>query len=53
MLVMFLGADVGRLAGTRFNPKTLIDGDQLMAEYFQWLVALPTRTADRQEDDLM
>lgn len=36
----FLQADIERLAGTRFNPETLIDIDELMAGYFRWLSSL-------------
>ena len=37
----FLSADINRLAGTRYNSRTLIEIDGLMAKYFEWLAALP------------
>lgn len=43
----FLSADIERLAGTRFNPHTLIEIDQLMGEYFQWLACLGERTKQK------
>lgn len=33
----FLRSDIQRLAGTRYNPNTLIDIDDTMAKYFDWL----------------
>ncbi len=36
----FLRSDVGRLAGTRYSPHTLIDIDDQFADYFRWLKGL-------------
>ena len=42
----FLRADVGRLAGTRYSPQTLIGIDDQFAEYFHWLKSLPQSSTE-------
>jgi phenylpropionate dioxygenase-like ring-hydroxylating dioxygenase large terminal subunit len=37
----YLKDEASRLRQTRYNPSALIDADRAMAEYFDWLVALP------------
>jgi len=44
----FLRADVGRLAGTRYSPQTLIDIDDQFGDYFHWLKSLPHHSTENQ-----
>jgi hypothetical protein len=37
----YLKDETSRLRQTRYNPSALIEADRAMAEYFDWLVALP------------
>jgi nitrite reductase/ring-hydroxylating ferredoxin subunit len=37
----YLKDETSRLRQTRYNPSALIEADRAMAEYFQWLAALP------------
>jgi phenylpropionate dioxygenase-like ring-hydroxylating dioxygenase large terminal subunit len=37
----YLEDETNRLRQTRYNPSALIEADRAMAEYFQWLAALP------------
>lgn len=37
----FLGDDLDRLGGIRYNPHTLLAGDRLLIEFFAWAAALP------------
>jgi len=38
----FLSADARRLDGARYNPRSLIEADRDMANYFTWLAAAAT-----------
>jgi hypothetical protein len=47
----FLHSDVARLAGTWYNPETLIEIDRLMLEYFEWLSSLPNMAKNSEISD--
>jgi hypothetical protein len=37
----FIQDDIDRLGEIRYSPLTLVEGDRLMVEFFQWVAALP------------
>jgi hypothetical protein len=45
MTQAFVRGDFDRLAGIRYNPHSLIEGDRTLADYFAWAASLPRHAA--------